>query len=1324
MSRDCITGYIKNPAGTGCVQCVNASTYRDASTNVLVEGSSNVCYTCSGCQDSKINTPGNYMTRQCAYNQDRGCTTCTTWCGAGSYRTALCNTTHNRQCTACVTRCPAGMHLSPGVTCSGSTENDAVLAACRPCLTTASCTPGTAYLSGTCSGTETSSNVCLDCDKTKSCPGQYRGGCANFSNTRCLDYAVCGTGYYLADESVDRNGACKPCSTCEGLGVVKSCTKYDDAVCGGNSCNGRVPCPTRTNTNRSAYFCDYSRGEQRASCGVCPPGYSSDGQFCLECQRGFTCDRIGGVACRGQCGAGVRSECESKYGLGYAVCDTKCELPAPDTRLPWRGSYVQAQSELCATYFLCTVGYYKVFGTGGSIECQACNASLLPTRGVLDMWVTEGLSVGDDSSCLWECNLQLAVAGNGSRTCAVKRGREGGVAGQGNAGGSWLNAQGQLGGVCGVGQTSQAGTALGPGDCLACQPLVGDVMRWKDRTDQCEFECVHIDAVKMGSVCVQARRVCGLEGLVSSGVGASLSCTPQSFPWNVAGYAKSASTGWGVVTESLLANSGQTTVQYPLLASVGYGIKGRHTITMDGVSTPRTVEGRLCSATQAVRVGNWSFVFGSLCNQSFLVYLNLSASSTAGLGVLIGSATRGWRDGFRTQALFESELYVAARADSAGTVFVLDKWNCLLREVVVWDRPGSYLTRVYTLWGDTDKLMLAVPQPKCYGDGSLAWPRRFWWLDGDWLAFTDEDGLWQFDTRTRELLAIVKETDGVFEADALASVGLSEYYFKQVKMYDRTVLVLTFNDKRVWLVRAAQELCPEGWTSLKGGGCDVECRLKDSGGRSAHFVSQTTGECLPCTVPTCGRGEELVPCSAWRDAYCQRCEFAANPVCSGCPWASLCLQCEAMTLNVTGAGVVFSDVADWSVVQFKASGTISFSLDTRVDILVVGGGGNGAQGPGAAGGGAGTVIFARDVLMRGGVTLAVTVGGAGQASSIGTDFIASGGAVGGMYYGYVGGTGGGIGGTSTVFGVSGIYTSANAYANAGAPGGIQSWFYGGSGGGAGGPATGGKCGAPGPGLSWVNISGKVSVFSDEFGQAFTSVAVNGAVAGGGGGGVCCFTGDCPSNGLGGIGASWPNYGGNGAANTGSGGGGGYDTGPGTGAAGLVLIRASIRRTTADTTQYCTCKTRSSMIYVTENTCDAKTLRTLPPCEIGWYATGTSVGGASHCERCPAYTTTFFTGATMLDQCKCVSGMVRKTGGGGCVGEALYEYGEGSVCADEGTCRVPLNAMRLPGDGIACRWYCNAGFYRDTRAGFLSQCRRCLVGSGRTRGDDDSPWSCE
>jgi hypothetical protein len=101
----------------------------------------------------------------------------------------------------------------------------------------------------------------------------------------------------------------------------------------------------------------------------------------------------------------------------------------------------------------------------------------------------------------------------------------------------------------------------------------------------------------------------------------------------------------------------------------------------------RTVEGRLCSLTQAVRVGNWSNAFGSLCNQSFLVYLNLSSAGTGGLGVLIGSSARGWRDGFRTQALFEIEL----RVDRTGALFVLDR--CLFSPL---GTPESTLMSVFS----------------------------------------------------------------------------------------------------------------------------------------------------------------------------------------------------------------------------------------------------------------------------------------------------------------------------------------------------------------------------------------------------------------------------------------------------------------------------------------------------------------------------------------------------------------------------------------------------------------------------------------------------
>ncbi len=93
-----------------------------------------------------------------------------------------------------------------------------------------------------------------------------------------------------------------------------------------------------------------------------------------------------------------------------------------------------------------------------------------------------------------------------------------------------------------------------------------------------------------------------------------------------------------------------------------YGIYSRHTLATSG-GTARNLPGPVCSGM----LGSWNwkaYMFGALCNQSFLVYLDLSTTGSK-MGVLIGNSTRGWRDGFRTQALFQDELYVAL-----GTTFI------------------------------------------------------------------------------------------------------------------------------------------------------------------------------------------------------------------------------------------------------------------------------------------------------------------------------------------------------------------------------------------------------------------------------------------------------------------------------------------------------------------------------------------------------------------------------------------------------------------------------------------------------------------------------
>ena len=835
--------------GLTCQSCTDKATYRTAEQNVKNEGEANVCNACSTC--SPAGSLGTYMTQECTPTRDRVCGFCRSSCEVGQYIQQACTDTQDMQCTPCASTCPSGMYGSTEK-CTGSEQTDTQLARCRTCRT--SCGEAGQYLSGTCPGNTYEDRVCLSCSKDLKCgENQYEGGCTGATDTRCLPFTTCPSNNYLADESSTRDGVCRACSACTGLSVVRPCTKWDDTVCrGSSSCGPVTPCNRLTASGGSALFCDYSLGFGQASCGVCPPGYGSDGQYCTECPRGYTCDTVGRAACRGQCGPGIRSECVSELGLNYARCEDRCTLGS--TRTPWRGSFLLADDANCATYFLCTPGFYKNFSAGGTVSCDECNKLLLPAGAI---WVTDGLSVEDDASCLWECDPSLFRPTSDGLACESKAGRDGGYLL--NPAGSWISRSG--GGVCGVGRTSQAGTAISPEECLTCQPLVPDVMRWKDRTDQCEFECVRLTDIKRGGVCVPERRACDSAGLLLLTDG---SCVPQTFPWNKPGYIK---TGWAAPQVERFTPSA-IPAQYPQSNSLRFGIKNRHTVTPTLGGAQRPIEGQLCSNTTGT-VGGRQYIFAALCNHSFLVFLDLSSTSR-GLGVLIGNGTRGWRDGFKTQALFESELYLAGTGD--GRVFVLDRWNCLLREVVVWDRPGSYLTRVYTLWGNTEKLALAVPEAKCYGEGSLAWPRRFFGLEQGlepyqgWLAFGDEDGLWQFHTQTRELLPMIKEEIGQFEVDSLFALD----------MLDEHVLVMGFQDGTIWVIRPEQSPCPPDRTSLAGGACTVECRWLDSAGNPSQYVDLSTGLCRTCSTVVCGRGEVLEPCTPNADTRCRACQAVAG----------------------------------------------------------------------------------------------------------------------------------------------------------------------------------------------------------------------------------------------------------------------------------------------------------------------------------------------------------------------------------------------------------------------------------------------------------------
>ena len=868
MSRECNAGYVKNSAGTGCELCQSGLTYRDASKNVFREGETNTCFTCLACTSGT-----NYQSGACTTTVNRACTPCSTSCARGSWKAVACTITGNLQCTPCAGACPIGKYKM-AVVCDGTTAYDAFLAACKPCQTPEDCGAGK-YVSRVCPGTDSNPNQCVLCSAvpvTGDCPAnQWRGGCANYTDTRCMAFTQCPAGRYLAGESRTQNGVCQACTNCSTLGLVtlRNCSTYDDAVCQGAACNRSVPCGTPVAlANRSRLYCDYyTQGEPRAFCGLCPSGYGSDGQFCVDCPRGSSCNRLGGIECKGQCAGGFTPVCDVDFTGGYASCDQRCAIPAAGTGGRWvrRGTHVRPDAGQCETYFQCGAGYVKLFRSGGVVECEGCMANLLPSQ-QLARFVTEGLSVNDNRSCLWECKPELARFNALRDFCELLPSRD--VVTLTNAAGQWMDARTKTGGSCPNGMTSEERTALSVGECVRCHALPSGA-KWVGGSSQCDWVCNQAFGTlsQRGGMCVAPVQTCsGMQGY-TGGHGTSV-CLTTSFPWNRPGQQK---LGWSLPTvvdgapnEGLRVSSA---LQDGLaMSTLGYGVAGRHQLLVEGRGPNGTgtgawyVQGPLCSAARGW-VGRNEYIFGAVCNQSYLVFLNLSRASGAGngYGVLIGNSTPGWRDGFRTQALFESELYVVSGGRN-DTLFVLDRWNCLLREVVLYGEPGGYLTRVYTVWGSKDKLGLPVPEAKCYGPGSLSWPRRFWALRDGWVVFADDNGLWQFNLATRELVSMIRETEGAFEADELLDVDAT----------DQFTLRLVF-PATTWYVRALEAVCPDDSTSLAGSDCAVDCAWLSSSLTPARYVNRSTGLCVACSDLVCGYGEEFVWCTREADAYCRGC---------------------------------------------------------------------------------------------------------------------------------------------------------------------------------------------------------------------------------------------------------------------------------------------------------------------------------------------------------------------------------------------------------------------------------------------------------------------
>ncbi|MEI7503432.1 MAG: glycine-rich domain-containing protein [Paludibacter sp.] len=99
----------------------------------------------------------------------------------------------------------------------------------------------------------------------------------------------------------------------------------------------------------------------------------------------------------------------------------------------------------------------------------------------------------------------------------------------------------------------------------------------------------------------------------------------------------------------------------------------------------------------------------------------------------------------------------------------------------------------------------------------------------------------------------------------------------------------------------------------------------------------------------------------------------------GAMWLLTCFTLGEAQVSYTGGGVLFNDVTNYNIVQFKSSGTFTLSSATTARVLVVGGGGGGGINIGG-GGGAAAGIYMQDVPMTAG-TYTVSVGAGGVAGT-------------------------------------------------------------------------------------------------------------------------------------------------------------------------------------------------------------------------------------------------------------------------------------------------------------------------------------------------------
>jgi hypothetical protein len=292
-------------------------------------------------------------------------------------------------------------------------------------------------------------------------------------------------------------------------------------------------------------------------------------------------------------------------------------------------------------------------------------------------------------------------------------------------------------------------------------------------------------------------------------------------------------------------------------------------------------------------------IYLTLCNVSMIFYLD----SDNRIQRLIGRNFTGYNEGMKNDALFESELYIAATTDNKRLI-VLDTFNCVIREILVGPAGlGDFRTSSFLLHGQ-----VYGSSPVC---DELGYPRYLWPLHtiyGDIWAFLNHgDSICQVHTSLRKVACSTIQID---DTKVIKSIRAND---------NNTVLVLIYTYDKTFYWNAGNPCfyentgncdvykCPDDYTSHPGGKCTIYTPWLQgavggfyiqngipytctgavclSGFYPGPCARNASSQCLPCSIPTTYNVQFLLPgdCSYEYIPPCPLDMYVDNNKCVLCP---------------------------------------------------------------------------------------------------------------------------------------------------------------------------------------------------------------------------------------------------------------------------------------------------------------------------------------------------------------------------------------------------------------------------------------------------------